>query len=77
MLENVESLISGEGSIEIGRIGPVRCAAVASDENQMLAALVRRKGESLMDLMHRLDKAIEKAWGKEIYTDEINSPSRR
>ena len=43
----------------------------------MLAALVRRKGESLMDLMRRLDKAIEKAWQKEIYTDEINSPSRR
>ena len=77
MLENIESLISGEGSIEIGRIGPVRCAAVASDENQMLAALVRRKGESLMDLMQRLDKAIEKAWEKEIYTDEINSASRR
>ena len=77
MLENIESLISGEGSIEIGRIGPVRCAAVASDENQMLAALVRRKGESLMYLMQRLDEAIEKAWEKEIYTDEINSASRR
>jgi hypothetical protein len=37
--------------------------------------LVRRKGESLPQLLERLDLAVGKALHDEIYTDEINSPS--
>jgi predicted RNase H-like HicB family nuclease len=40
----------------------------------MLAQLVRRDGESLMDLLQRLDEAIDKAVNEETYTDEINEP---
>jgi hypothetical protein len=36
--------------------------------------LVRRKGESLPQLLERLDLAVGKALHEEIYTDEINNP---
>ena len=72
-LENIECLIDGDGDISIGRFGPVRCAAVACDEGGSLAMLQRKPNETLAQLLERLDKAIEKAWEEEIYTDEINA----
>ena len=69
---NIDSLVSGDGDVSIGRIGPVRCAAVASDEDQQLAALVRRPRESLEELLARLDAAIERAWEEDVFLDEIN-----
>ncbi len=42
-------------------------------ESVMLAALLRREGESLVTLLDRLDAAIGKAFDDEIYTDEINA----
>lgn len=71
-LENIETLIDGEGNITIGRIGPIHCAAVAADDDQALAMLVRRKGESMFDLLERLDAAIGLAWDQAVFTDEIN-----
>jgi len=38
-----------------------------------LAALVRRDGESLLQLLKRLDTAIGTAWEEEVFIDEINS----
>ena len=49
-------------------------AAVASDDHTMLAALVRRDGESLMDQLQRLDEAVDKAVNDQIFTAEINEP---
>jgi hypothetical protein len=76
---NIEAFIAVGGSVSIGRISPIPCAAVASDDHNMLAALVRGKDESFMDLMHRLDAAIAKAEDQGEFTDEINArqPSRR
>jgi hypothetical protein len=76
---NLEAFIAEGGNISLGRIAPIECAAVASDEYSMLAALVRRKEESFMDLMQRLDAAIAKALKAGEPTDEINvrQPSRR
>lgn len=71
-MPNVEALIDGNGSLEIGRIGPITCAAMGCDEHQMLFALVRRDGESLRDLMIRCEAALVKAYDEEIFTDEIN-----
>jgi hypothetical protein len=71
-LKNIEFLIDGNGDVTLGRIGPVRCAAVAADEDRQLAALVRGRGESLEDLPMRLDAAIEAAWEKDVFLDEIN-----
>jgi hypothetical protein len=52
----------------------VGCVATACDEDSTYAMLVRRKGETLFQLLTRLDQAIEKALTEDIYTDEINAP---
>lgn len=70
--ENIEILIDDSGEITIGRVGHVRCAAAASDENQCLAMLVRRPDESFEDLLARLDGAIADAVEDQIFVDEIN-----
>lgn len=75
-LANIEFLIDGNGDITIGTVGPVRCAATAADEDQCLAMLVRRPGESLMDLLQRLDAAIGDAYENNVYIDEVNAPPR-
>ena len=71
-LENIELLIDGSGESTIGRVGPVSCAATASDEDQCLAMLVRRPEESFEDLLTRLDRAIADAVEDQIFVDEIN-----
>lgn len=70
--KNLDFLIRGHGDVTLGRVGPVRSAAVAADGDQMLAALVRRPGESLEDLLTRLDEALERNWENEEFIDEIN-----
>ena len=52
--KNIDALVRGNGDITIGRIGPVRCAAVAADGDQQLAMLVRRPKESLEELLARV-----------------------
>lgn len=74
-LENIESLINSDGEITIGSIASVPCAATASDPHQCLAMLVRRRGESLLELLQRLDAAIASAYSEERFIDEINPPS--
>ena len=72
-LPNIEFLIDGEGEISIGRAGPIPCAATACDEHQALATLVRRDGETLAQLLERLEASIDKAVNEEIFIDEINN----
>ena len=69
------------GQITIGTFRAVGCAAVASGKlktasasgkHKTLAMLVRRKGETLAQLLTRLDLAIAKALEDEIFTDEVN-----
>jgi hypothetical protein len=38
--------------------------------------LQRRPGESLVDLLQRLDAAIEDAYENSIFIDEVNTPPR-
>ncbi|HEY5308735.1 MAG TPA: hypothetical protein VIK97_09525 [Casimicrobiaceae bacterium] len=73
-LANIEFLSDGNGDITIGRVGPIPCVASAADEDQCLAMLVRRPGESLMDLLQRLDAAIGDACENNVYIDEVNAP---
>jgi hypothetical protein len=75
MFENIEFLINGNGDITIGRVASIPCAATAADHDQCLAMLVRRPGESLLQLMQRLDAAIASAYEDGHYIDEINGPS--
>jgi acetylglutamate kinase len=70
-LPNIAELID-DGEITIGMLRPVGCVATAADEDCTYAMLVRRRGESLGQLLVRLDKAIDKALTLGIFTDEIN-----
>ena len=62
------------GEITLGQMYPIGCVAVAADEHNSLAMLVRREGETLAQLLTRLDHAIVKALEDDIFTDEINPP---
>ncbi len=73
-LENIDELISSGGQISLGQMSPIPCAAIANDEHNCLAMLQRRNGESLRDLLVRLDAAIAIAWNEERFIDEINTP---
>ncbi len=74
-LPNIAELID-YGEITIGVVRPVGCVAVANDEHNCLVMLVRRDGETLAQLLARLDGAIGKACTDDIFTDEVNSPSK-
>lgn len=71
---HVEEFVEHGGNITIGPIAPIECAAVAADHHSMLAALVRRDGETFNDLMARLDHAVDLAINYDAPTDEINPP---
>ena len=70
-LPHIADLIS-DGEITIGEMYPVGCVAAATDGHNCLAMLRRRDGETLAQLLTRLDQAIAKAFEEDIYTDEIN-----
>ncbi|PJA33532.1 MAG: hypothetical protein CO187_01215 [Zetaproteobacteria bacterium CG_4_9_14_3_um_filter_53_7] len=72
-LENIEFLIDGNGEVTLGQVAHARCAATASDSNQGLAMLVRKPDETLLELLQRLDEAIEDAYERGIFADEINT----
>ena len=72
-LHHISELIA-YGQITVGEKFPMGCIAVAHDEHNSLAMLRRRKGESLVQLLIRLDQAIAKAHKEGVFTDEINSP---
>jgi hypothetical protein len=61
--------------IAYGEKFPMGCVAVAHDGHNSLAMLTRRKGESLIQLLVRLDQAIAKANKEDVFTDEINGGS--
>jgi len=49
---------------------------VAHEGRNTLAMLKRRKGETLTQLLYRLDLAIARAQTDDIFTDEINPPAK-
>jgi hypothetical protein len=74
-LKNIAELIEYDGQITLGRVHPVRsCVATATDEEQCLAMLVRRDGETLDGLLQRLDAAIADAYENNRFADEVNPP---
>jgi len=70
---NIEWLIEGGGDITVGAIGSIPCAASAADQNICYAMLVRRKDESVLDLLLRLDRSIKVAAADNTTIDEVNS----
>jgi len=69
-----EFLNAEQGTISLGAINDASLGytAVVSDEHDMLVALVRTRGETLHQLLDRLDKALRPALKEQIYVDEIN-----
>jgi hypothetical protein len=61
-----------DGHISIGRMSPIEGAAIAINDQTLLASLVRREGETFPDLLKRLDAAIGKALHEGAVTNEIN-----
>ena len=74
-LPNIAELIA-DGEITVGVLRPIGCVATATDGHNCLAMLVRRRGETLAELLTRLDLAIAKAFNENIFTDEINPSSK-
>jgi hypothetical protein len=71
-----EFLDTEEGSISLGAINDssLGYTAIASDDHNMLVALVRERGETLHQLLDRLEQALGPAIEEQIYVDEINGP---
>jgi len=70
---NIAELLDQPGGhISIGRMPPIVGAAIAINDQTLLASLVRREGETFPDLLKRLDAAIGKAVHEGAVTNEIN-----
>jgi hypothetical protein len=70
---NIAALLDQAGGhISIRRMPPIEGAAVAVNEQGLIASLVWREGESFPDLLQRLDTAIGKALHEGVVTNEIN-----
>ncbi len=60
-LDNIQAFLDGtRGNITIGNIAPIPYAAIAADGKKLRAALVGREDETVVDLLLRLDAALEK-----------------
>ena len=70
---NITELLDQTGGhISIGRMPPIEGAAIAVNDQMLVASLVRHKGEAFSDLLQRLDTAIGKAVHEGVTTNEIN-----
>ena len=70
-LPSVEELMKN-AQITVGKERPVGCVAVAHGGRQTVAMLLRHEGETVTELLTRLDQAIAKALTEGIRTDEVN-----
>ena len=75
-LPSIEELMK-YGHVTLGNVHPVGCLAVAHDGRQTVAMLLRREGETVAELLTRLDLAIAKARTEGIRVDEVNPISQR
>ncbi len=64
-----------EGDITLGAINhsSLGYTVIASDEHNMLVALVRKDGETLHQLLDRLERALGPAIDDQVFVDEINN----
>jgi hypothetical protein len=61
----------------LGNVRLVGCVAVAHDGRQTICMLLRREGETVTQLLTRLDLAIAKAFTEGTRTDEVNPISQQ
>ena len=67
--------ITSGGTIDVGRIDEIDCAAVASDSETLWAVLMRREGESLLGLLRRLEETLERCLAHNEPVDEMEDGS--
>lgn len=71
-LDNVQSFLDNtRGQITIGEIPPIRRAALAAQGKKARVALVCRDGESIAQLLQRLDAALAKVMADDTVIDEV------
>ena len=59
------------GQITLGEIPPIRRAALAAQGKNVRVALVGRDGETIAQLLERLDSALGKAMAEDAVIDEV------
>jgi len=64
--------ITSGGTIDVGRIDILECAAVASDADTLWVALTRRQGETLVELLKRLNDTLERCLACDERVDELD-----
>jgi hypothetical protein len=67
--------ITSGGTIDVGRIESIDCAAVASDSQKFWVALTRRRDEPLSALLQRLNDTLEYCLERNEQVDELGSQS--
>lgn len=65
------------GQVTIGEIPPIRLAVLAAEGKHARVALVGRPGETVVQLLLRLDEGLGKFISKGIVTDEVVPELRR
>jgi len=71
-LDNIQSFLDNtRGQITIGEIPPIQRAALAAQGKKARVALVARDGETIAQLLERLDTALGKAMAEDTVIDEV------
>lgn len=71
-LSHLQSFLDDtRGQITIGEIPPIRRAALAAQGKKARVALVGRDGETISQLLERLDAALGKAMAEDTVIDEV------
>jgi hypothetical protein len=73
-LANIDWLLAEHGSITLSELTGLGCVAAAADHHLCYAMLVRRKTETVSELLNRLDGAIATAAESNTTIDEVNPP---
>ena len=71
MFPVLHRFVTSGGTIDVGRIDVIDCAAVASDAHNVWVLLMRRDGESLLGLLQRLDRTLELCLARREPLDEM------
>ena len=69
---NIEWTPGEYGNITISEISPAGTIAAAADNDLLNAMLRRRRGATVLNLLHRLDQAIAKPTETHTPIDEVN-----
>ena len=72
-LDNIEAFLDAtRGQLTIGEIPPIPRAALAAEGKKMRAALIGRDGESVVELLQRLDTALDRYSQNGVAVDEVS-----